>query len=120
MSAEEDMYVRENFFVASGGAEFWIGLNDIIQEGQFRYVREREISYRGTGRYSYIHIRWENSSMDSVISASDYSNWISNYTRENRESRDCVKFSSNGWRIHDLPCGSSMLPFVCKSNSKPT
>lgn len=49
MSAEEDMYVRENFFLASGGAEFWIGLNDIIQEGQFRYVREREISYRGTG-----------------------------------------------------------------------
>ena len=48
MSAEEDMYVRENFFVASGGAEFWIGLNDIIQEGQFRYVRERdsEISYK--------------------------------------------------------------------------
>ena len=58
--------------------------------------------------------------MDSVISASDYSNWISNYTRENRESRDCVKYSSNGWRIHDLPCGSSMLPFVCKSNSKQT
>ena len=38
LSAEEDAYVKENFFFISPNRtlEFWIGLNDIIQEGKFR------------------------------------------------------------------------------------
>ena len=26
-----------------------------------------------------------------------------------------MKFASDGWRVHNNPCGSSQLPFMCKS-----
>ena len=35
-SARENEYVRTRFFVGRGLTEFWIGLNDIDQEGVFR------------------------------------------------------------------------------------
>ena len=35
-SAAEDEYVHTQFYVNRGGSEFWIGLNDIDQEGTFR------------------------------------------------------------------------------------
>ena len=35
-SARENEYVRARFFVGRGSTEFWIGLNDIDQEGVFR------------------------------------------------------------------------------------
>ena len=35
-SARENEYVRAWFFVGRGSREFWIGLNDIDQEGIFR------------------------------------------------------------------------------------
>ena len=35
-SAEEDNYLREMFFERYGETEFWIGLNDMVTEGEFR------------------------------------------------------------------------------------
>jgi len=37
-SAAENEYVRIQFYVNRGDREFWIGLNDIDQEGTFRLV----------------------------------------------------------------------------------
>ena len=36
LSADEDTYIRDNFFTANGNEEFWIGLNDVLEEGTFR------------------------------------------------------------------------------------
>jgi hypothetical protein len=30
------MYIRNNFFTVNNEQEFWIGLNDILEEGTFR------------------------------------------------------------------------------------
>lgn len=35
-SEEEDDYLREMFFINHGETEFWIGLNDMSTEGEFR------------------------------------------------------------------------------------
>ena len=36
LSADENTYIRNNFFTANNNQEFWIGLNDILEEGTFR------------------------------------------------------------------------------------
>lgn len=35
-TAEEDQYLRDTFFSDQSETEFWIGLNDMVQEGVFR------------------------------------------------------------------------------------
>lgn len=35
-NAEENMYLHDRFFQPHGQTEFWIGLNDMNQEGMFR------------------------------------------------------------------------------------
>ena len=36
LSADENMYVRNNIFTANNNETFWIGLNDVLEEGTFR------------------------------------------------------------------------------------
>ena len=36
LSEEENTYIRDNFFTVNNNQEFWIGLNDILEEGTFR------------------------------------------------------------------------------------
>lgn len=37
-SVNENEYIKENFFSNNNDQEFWIGLNDILEEGTFRYM----------------------------------------------------------------------------------
>ena len=38
LSADENTYIRNEFFTGNSDQEFWIGLNDVIEEGTFRLV----------------------------------------------------------------------------------
>ena len=40
-SAEENSYLQDTFFETNGQTEFWIGLNDLTEEGDFRYKYHR-------------------------------------------------------------------------------
>ncbi len=42
--SEEDSYVNQTFFLSQNGMEFWIGLNDLDNEGNFRLVLHRPAS----------------------------------------------------------------------------
>ena len=47
-----------------------------------------------------------------------YTNWSQPPSDSgiNANSRDCVIFAANGWRLHSMTCGIAEFPFVCKMN----
>ena len=47
-----------------------------------------------------------------------YDNWAEPPSIVNRQSLDCVKYASDGWRVHDDFCAVAELPFVCEMNGK--
>lgn len=44
-----------------------------------------------------------------------YSNWFGGSpVTTNMENFDCVKFTSDGWRVQQSFCDSSQLPYLCR------
>ena len=49
------------------------------------------------------------------MTVNDYSNWAGGSASASNElNKDCVKYSKDGWQVHDGYCQSSRLPFLCK------
>lgn len=58
---------------------------------------------------------------NTLLSSSLYANWDGgSATVTNQGAYDCVKFSGNGWRVHDAYCDSSKLPFLCRQRGRST
>ena len=52
--------------------------------------------------------------------ATSFNNWSSGYPIDNSEGFDCVKFTADGWRVHQGFCASSALPFLCRQRGRNT
>lgn len=102
-------YVWDEMFVGEGREQFWLGLDDQINEGDFRslhiltYWSSLYSQYASTCRWSYNESR------------PTYTNYSVDFREKNNDNFDCVKFTENGWQIQDNFCENSGLSFVCKA-----
>ena len=66
------------------------------------------------GLYSIIYCscRWIEG--NKLLNVDTYKNWSTGSPVDNTQSRDCVQFSADGWRVHIGFCETSNLPFLCR------
>ena len=81
LNQEEDDFFRNNFTLP-----FWIGLTDMVVEGEFR---------------------WEDG--NRLHESADYNNWFADWTQENDASNDCVNYGvDKTWHVQ--PCNFNYAP----------
>jgi hypothetical protein len=91
-SEEENDYILNKY----GIQEFWIGLNDQRVEGVFRWIDGNEL----------------------LVSNASYTNWFGgSAAATNLQSFDCVKFTAEGWKVHENFCDSSRFPYLCRQRT---
>jgi hypothetical protein len=90
-SSEEDNYIWSEMFAGRERKEFWLGLDDQLNEGDFRwsYNESRPI----------------------------YTNYSSDLAQKNNNMYDCVKFTESGWQVAENYCENVDMPFVCKASA---
>lgn len=54
-----------------------------------------------------------------LVPNNSYTNWFGGSAAvTNQGPYDCVKFTSEGWKVHDYFCDSSIFPFLCRQEGK--
>eukprot|EP00731_Ephydatia_muelleri_P009030 Em0004g1368a len=91
-SETENTYVRNTFLTANNNQPFWIGLNDVKQDGIFQWA------LRAGGQY------YEQPATFFAGGSTPGGNL---------PVLDCVEFTADGWVVNPLYC-TGRLNFVCK------
>ena len=102
-SAEEDAFIRSLIAQNDGSiVDTWIGLLDQdIQANNFE------------GRFYWL------SNPRNILSPDSYTNWAPDEPEaSNRESRDCVVYTTTGWKVGSSGCESAERPFLCQAQGK--
>ena len=86
--------------------EFWLGLDDQANEGDFRLVSAVQIWLLSFT----ISTRWSHNKLQPV-----YANFSDENEHINNDNYDCVKFSGSGWQVASDFCENVLMPFVCKA-----
>jgi hypothetical protein len=88
-SVDENSYIWTDMFSGHNKDEFWLGMDDQANEGDFRWSYNK--------------------------SKPAYNNFTSNNGDINNDNYDCVKFTDNGWQVAEDFCENLYMPFVCKA-----
>ena len=134
-------------FAGQGSEEFWVGLDDQLNEGDFRspaiYIPiilvHAPLQYCGIALLLHgiaLYLRHSSSSAACLLmpvcpmmciynyrwlhnnSRPTYTNYSEGFTASNNVNLDCVRYTGTGWQLATDFCENIGMPFVCKAPSE--